>query len=145
MRDPLLTNVDERPRLTDVIPVRPFRQSDRAFIDNAWRATLLIATPDADPGWFHAEMTRVLDRLFRTATCIVACDPKDEDELLGFACMTGPELHYTYVVGPMRRSGLVPAMLKGQEIKRMTFLTQPGKRRLKPKERGWLYTPRFTI
>lgn len=128
--------------------IRTAKDSDRAFIENAWRSSMLDSSPQvqgADPGAYHAEMTRLFYRLWPTATFRVACDMVAPDVLVGFVCFTGPELHYAYVSSKFRKLGLVPAMLAGLDIKRFTFKTLPGERRLKPRERTWVFTPKFTL
>ncbi len=134
--------------LTLPISVRSARASDLPFIENAWRATMLSTCPGvsgADPGHFHGEMTRVFGRLLPDAVVRVAHDPDDDDNLVGFIAATGVELHYAYVASAFRRHGVVPKLLDGLTIRRYTFKTLPGERRLKPRERNWAYTPRFTI
>lgn len=134
--------------LEDAFLIREARDEDRAFIENAWRATMLATCPAASgagPQHFHREMSRVFSRLLPKALARVACDPKDPGTLVGFAVMTGPELHYVYTAGDFRELGIVPLLLAGCDIRRYTFRTPQGDRRLKPRERNWVYTPRFTI
>jgi hypothetical protein len=131
----------------------PFRirdavEADSAFVKSAWRGTFRTAghgVEDADPEHYHREMQRIFDRLLPSATVRVACDPDDADSLIGFIAATGDELHYAYVKQDFRKLGVVPAMLEGLDIRRFTFKTQPGERRMRPKTRGWLFTPRFTL
>ncbi len=58
---------------------------------------------------------------------------------------TGDELHYAYVAQDFRQKGLVPFMLDGVAIRRFTFATEPGMRRIRPSKLGWIYTPRWTL
>ena len=128
--------------------VRDARATDLPFIENAWRSTMLSTCPavfGADPSHFAREMRRMIPLLLAHATTRVACAPQDEETLVGFACVTGDELHYVYVSGMFRSVGLVPLMLRGLTIRRYTFATRQGERRLRPRERKWLYCPRFTI
>lgn len=129
--------------------IRDATPSDRGFIEKSWEATMRAA-PDlrwSDPGHYHGEMRRVFDILLHTpgSTVRVACSPSDPDTLGGFIAATGPELHYAYVAHDFRKFGLVPMMLEGLAIKRFTFSTPYGVRRLKPRDRGWAYTPRWTL
>jgi hypothetical protein len=128
--------------------VREARPSDVPFIENAWRSTMLANCPavfGADPPHFAREMKRLVSMLLAQATTRVACAPQDEETLVGFACATGDELHYVYVSGMFRGVGLVPYMLEGLPIRRYTFSTRHCERRLRPRERKWLYCPRFTL
>lgn len=128
--------------------IRDWKPSDRAFVENSWRTTMLSTSPQAmgaDPKAFHVEMTRMFANIFTHARVRVACDPQDTDTLVAFACFTGHELHYAYVAGPFRKLGVIPMLLAGLDIRSFTFKTLPGERRLKPKERSWVFTPRFTL
>lgn len=131
----------------------PFRirdavAGDEAFIKSAWRGTFRTAgvgVEGAEPEHYHREMQRLFDRLLPTATVRIACDPQDDDNLIGFAVLTGHELHYVYVKQEFRKLGAVPALLEGLDIRSFTFKTLPGERRMRPRSRGWNFTPRFTI
>jgi hypothetical protein len=128
--------------------IREAVASDEAFVKSAWRGTFRTAghgVEDAEPTHYHREMQRVFERLLPGATIRIACDPADADNLIGFAAFTGMELHYVYVKQDFRKLGVVPAMLEGLDIRSFTFKTLPGDRRMRPKARGWLFTPRFTI
>jgi len=41
--------------------------------------------------------------------------------------------------------GLAKSMLEGVEVANYTFRTLPGERRLRVRDRGWKFTPRFTL
>lgn len=133
------------------IRVREMREADEAFITDTWRRSFSDESDlhriDADV--YARFMRQLIGRRIheRGALVRVACDPADEDTIVGFAATTGPELHYVYVRGgkdtSMRGLGIVPAMLEGLTIRTYTFRTQAGDRRLKPRERGWTFAPRF--
>jgi hypothetical protein len=133
----------------DLIRVRDARADDMPFITNAWRATALAhaeGVRGSDPGHWHKESGRLFERLLPAAKLRVACDAvEDESTLVGFACVTADELNYVYVAGPFRKMGVVPMLLEGLDVARYMFRTEQGLRRLRPRERGWLYTPRFTL
>lgn len=135
--------------MTDApITVRPADISDWDFIRKSWRATFLNGGPavqGADKQHFFDEMTRVFAAICPTAEARMACDPEDADNVLGFAVYTGPELHFVYVLQDFRRMGFVPRLLSDLNITRYTFSTIQGVRRLRPLERGWAFTPRFTL
>lgn len=129
--------------------IRMAGEEDSAFIANAWRGTMIGTCPaarGAEPKQFHGEMTRLLERLKRAGcTFVVAHDHLDATNLVGFAAYTGPELHYVYTPFAFRSVGVVPMLLDGVDIKRFTFQTPSFLRRIRPRERGWIFTPRFTI
>ena len=115
---------------------------------SGWRGTFRTAgvgVEGADAEHYHREIQRIFDRILPRATVKIACDPKDPDNLVGFAVFTGTELHYVYVKQDFRKLGAVRDLLAGLDIRSYTFKTLPGERRLRPATRGWAFTPRFTI
>jgi hypothetical protein len=135
--------------MTLPVTVRPAESlEDWEFIRKAWKATYLLggtAVQGADRDHYFAEMTRMFAAIMPTAQARMGCDPKDDDNRLAFAVFSGDELRFVYVLQDFRRMGIVPALLDGLEIKRYTFSTIQGGRRLKPRDRGWSFTPRFTL
>lgn len=128
--------------------VREARPSDHEFIINAWRASLMHAArgfQGADRKHAEEEFQRIAAHYLTQAKVLVVSDSEDEDNNLAFAIFTGNELHYIYVAEPYRRKGLVSRLLEGVDIKRYTFATPVGERRLHAHERGWKYTPRWTL
>ena len=135
-------------QLTSPFLIRDWVATDEAFVKSAWRGTFRTAgvgVAGCDPEHYHQEMQRIFDRLLPRSTVKIACDPKDSDNLIGFAVLTGTELRYVYVKQDFRKLGVVPAMLEGLDIRTFTFKTLPGERRIRPASRGWLFTPRFTL
>ena len=132
----------------DAFLIRDWVPADEHFVKSAWRGSFRLAghgVQDADHIHYDMEMDRVFDRILPRATVKIACDPKDPDNLIGFAVLTGSELHYVYVKRDFRKLGVVPAMLEGLDIRSFTFKTLPGERRIRPSSRGWAFTPRFTL
>ncbi len=131
------------------VRIRDARDSDFGFILDTWRRSFegAPAVVDADPNHLFGELAIMIGRALKRAGAIVrvACDPEDDDVLLGFVACNGSELHYAYVKRDLRNHGIVPAMLDGLEIRSYTFRTPAGDRRFRPRARGWLYTPRFTL
>lgn len=128
--------------------IRDWVPADEAFVKSAWRGTYRtagIGVAGAESEHYHQEMQRIFDRVLPKATVKIACDPKDEDNLIGFAALLGTELLYVYVKQDFRKLGVVPALLSGLDIRSFTFKTLPGERRIRPASRGWQFTPRFTI
>lgn len=133
--------------------IRAARESDTGFITNAWRESFYVGAPAAqyaDRDHYKREMGRVFLQLLPHAKQIIACDTSDDDTLIGFAVATGPELHYVYVRGGdatnMRHMGIARALVEALgPITSYTFRTLAGERRLRPRDRGWKYTPRWTL
>lgn len=122
--------------------------SDLGFVQNSWRGTFHLGgfgAQDSDREHYHEEMTRLFERILKRARVRVACDTKDQDVLLGFAVATGRELHFVYVRQDFRRLGVARALVEDLDPKQFTFSTRQGVARLKPRERGWAFTPRWTI
>lgn len=140
---------DKPYRLRDWLP-----ESDVAFIGNSWRESYYVGGPGvqyADREHFKAEMQRVFAELLPTARVIVACDREDPDTLLGFAAARGSELLYVYVRGGselvnVRKQGIARELIEALDpIRSYAFRTIAGERRLKPRDRGWKFTPRHTL
>lgn len=128
--------------------IRDWVAADDHFVKSGWRGTFRTAgvgVEGADAEHYHREIQRIFDRILPRATVKIACDPKDPDNLVGFAVFTGTELHYVYVKQDFRKLGAVRDLLAGLDIRSYTFKTLPGERRLRPASRGWVFTPRFTI
>lgn len=129
--------------------VRPAHsEDDFEFVESAWRATFRsngAGVMGADITHYNEEMLRIFKAILPRATTLLACEDTDDNNLGGFVCFSGDELHYAYVKVDFRKAGLVPLMLEGVKIRRYTFDTQVGFKRLKPNDRGWIYTPRWTL
>lgn len=124
------------------------------FVTDAWRMSFHnggTAAQFADRDHLREEMGRVFERLLPGAKVLVACDLEDDDTLLGFAAATDGELHYVYVRGGnevvnVRKQGVARDLVEAiGPVRSYTFSTIAGIRRLRPRERGWKFTPRFTL
>lgn len=144
--------------------LRPMRPSDRALVAHSWRASYegAPAVRGADRDHYRAEMIKTVDRLLDKAQVRVACDPEDEDTIVGWVAFTGREFHWAYVKDAFRNECKVPDLLEGVPIDAYTFRGREIERALlgldgceyktDPKgsvvwspPRGWRFTPRFTI
>lgn len=118
-----------------------------AFIIDAWKRSFegAPAVRGADREHYRVEMTRAIRRLCERATVRVACDPNDEDTLVGFCAFTSPdpdhaELHYAYVKKDFRGIGVMRELTNGVPITAFTFKTPDFRA-----PASWRFTPRFTI
>ncbi len=130
------------------VTIRPAADiADWDFIRKAWFATYLDspAVRGADRDHYGAEMTRLFAAIVPTAQARMAVDPEDDDNRLAFVVYHGDAVWFIYVLQDFRRMGIVPALIDGLEIKRYNQTTIQGSRRLRPHDRGWKFTPRFTI
>lgn len=122
--------------------IRPGKSDDMAFIIDAWRRSFedAPAVRGADRMHYRNEMTRTIHRVLDKATVRVACDPEDEDTLVGFVAFTGPELNYVYVKQAFRGMGVARQLLEGVPIVAYTFRSNNAR---PPKD--WAFRPRFTL
>lgn len=129
------------------VKVRDAAPSDWDFMRKAWRETFQygsLAVDGADKTHYFDEMTRLFAAIVPNASARIACDPEDDDNPLGFACYTKTVLHYVYVLKDFRRDGIVPVLLDLLPINAYSFSTLQFVKRVKPRERGWQFRPRFT-
>ena len=127
--------------------IRDADETDWGFIRKAWRESYMRAPAVQGAGkqQYFDEMTRLFAAIVPTAGARMAVDASDDDNRIGFACYTGTILHYVYVLQDFRGNGLVPLMLEGLPIKHFSFKTIQGERRLKPRDRAWVFKPSFTF
>ncbi len=139
--------------------LRDVRPDDAPFIVNAWSRSYEHAAgvAGADPNHYKLEMALMIGRVLRRCSVRIAYDSAAQAgaDIVGFACFTGDsgktvELHYVYVRGgertvSLRRLGLARMLLHGLPIKSYTFRTAAFEQRFKPRQRGWAFTPRFTL
>jgi GNAT superfamily N-acetyltransferase len=126
--------------------IRPARETDLGFVFDTWRQSF-----KADSYLFRMDRdlyTRLMNRhlgaiVKDVATLIdVACNPDDEDTILGFAASTGPALHYVYVREALRKHGIARELLTRRPLTSYTFSTAAFVRRIRPAELGWTFAPR---
>lgn len=149
--------------MTAPLPIRPMKQSDRAFVEGAWLRTFegAPAVRGADREHYKTEMLRAIRRLLDRATVRVACDPLEEDSIVGWAAYTGREFHYGLVKDTFRSHCDLAYILAGVDLDAYTFrgrhiehalvgvsgceYTPDGEHFKWTPPKGWRFTPRFTI
>lgn len=128
------------------VTIRALREGDLGYVVDTWRNGFASESNlrRFDVDVYRRLMARHINALSREPGCIlrIACDPADEDTILGFALLTGDELHYVYVRQMLCRHGIARRLLDGLIVKRYAFRTSTGEGRLKPQDRGWAYAPR---
>ncbi len=130
------------------VNVRRAEPGDWNFIRKSWResySSYLENQCNASAKHVNAEMARVFSAVCPTAEAVVSYDTTDPDTLTGFAVYAGHELQYVYVISDVRRFGVAREILSRLPIKSYAFWTPSLKSRIKPAERGWLFTPRYTL
>ena len=128
------------------VRVRPAHAGDVGFIIDTWRQSFreesYLFRYNRD--LYFRLMSMHITGLMKGAGAmlLVACDPSDEDTIVGFVALTGPELHYVYVRDSFRKHGVARLLLSGQDVETHSFQTGAFVRRIKPVERGWTLKPR---
>lgn len=128
--------------------IRIAKEADLPFIVHSWKCSYenAPAVRGADRNHYRNEMERTVRRLCSRATVRIACDPTDEDTIVGFCAFSQPaanasaELHYIYVKKDFRGMGYARDLLKGVPVTSYTFITP----NVRPRA-GWAFTPRFTL
>lgn len=147
----------------EVLKIRDGRDSDLKFMFSAWlngyapdsviyselrRLHEMGKLPHGAPmDLYRALVTGIIRRWLKPASAkfVVVCDPADDDTLVGFAAVDGPELLYVYVKQPFRRMGVARRLLKQFPLTSYVLKTEQGLRRLRPTAHGLTYRPRETL
>ena len=139
-----------------MIAVRSLAETDDGYVADRLRSSFLkdVCHDTAERTHLYDELRRLQScwiprgigsEIFARPTIRIACDEKDPDTILGFVVFSGDELHYVFVEKKIRRTGVAATLLGGLQIRRYTFKTAPFMTRIRPHERGWKYTPRWTF
>lgn len=124
--------------------VRKARNSDRGFVVSVLKARLIERAESLVQQFILRQLPESLD----AGRLRVACDPSDEDTLLGFALLDHQDpaqLHYAYVRPILRENGIGHALVRPDDVRVYTFRTDDGERRFRSAERQWTYAPRITL
>lgn len=136
--------------MTVPVRIRAHREGDMPFVVDTWRRSFADDSRLSrfDKDIYFKIMARHIKALSHepAAQIRIACDEQDDDAIVGFACLTGPELHYVYVRGgkdtTLRGHGVARTLLADVDIKSYSCRTSAGERRLKPQTRGWSFACR---
>jgi GNAT superfamily N-acetyltransferase len=135
-----------------LVSLREAVGTDIPFITNSWLKT--FADSDharrIDRDTYFSEQTRRMMRLLARSTVIVAVDPSDAGNILGYVVAEkslkrhgGVDLHWVYVRGAFRRLGVMGVLLNAVGARRGTthYTHQTDKGRQVAREFGWLFNP----
>jgi hypothetical protein len=102
---------------------REAKPSDHALVIDSWKRSYegSPAVRGADREHYRVDMTRTIRRLLDKASIRVACDPDDEDTVVGWVAYTGTELHWGYVKEAFRSECKLSWLLEGVPITAYTF------------------------
>jgi hypothetical protein len=101
-----------------VVKIRPALEADASFIFNSWLKSFRengIARPVSNEVYF-AEQHKLIEKLLKRCTTVIACNPTDPAQIFGWACFERVDgifvLHYVYIKHPYRLLGLAKELLK---------------------------------
>jgi len=117
---------------------------DWGFIRRSWLSTYHSGGPavqGSDRAHYEAQMSKLFAIVAQRARALVACDPMDASNVLGFIVYEGDALWFIYVVREMRGFGISRQLLCGIPIRKFNLSTIQGMRKLRPSDRGWTFTP----
>ena len=100
------------------IKVRVALEADAPFIFNSWLKSFRengLARPVSQEIYF-TEQHKLIEKLLKRGTTVIACDPKDVSNIYGWACFEQLEgvftVHYVYVKHSFRALGIGRELLK---------------------------------
>lgn len=101
------------------IALRKATTEDLKFVHSSWVTNYghVWGYKNMPISLFKAEMDAYVDRRTANDTVLIAYFPDVPDEILGWACFSGDTLHYVYVKGVYRRSGIATGLVGGGFIK----------------------------
>ena len=96
---------------------RPGKAEDTALICDAWRRSYsgpwsdFAGSPDLET--YKRTQAMAIDLALASSEVLVACDPTDEDVVIGWICFRRPNvLHYVHVKHDFRGNGLGRALFE---------------------------------
>lgn len=123
-----------------LVKIRDARVSDQAFIFSSFLKGLYYGNDFyrmIDKESFMRNYKKILEQLLIKSQCKVACDPTDEDNLIGYAIYEPGIAHYLFIKPPFRRFGVGKSLLP-VDIHSYTHVTKIAKS-LVPKH--WKFDP----
>lgn len=129
-----------------MMPIRPAREDDYGFVIDSWRDSFSRYSElcKRDRDLYVRVMPHIIRKMLRDpeVVSLVAHNPADEDNIIGYAVARGGELLYVYVRSDFRKHRVARDLLErcGQ-ITSYAFRTGQGQTRLRPDILGWSYRP----
>ena len=106
-----------------LIAIRPFRPTDRAFVLDSMRRTLVRNSAYA-AGLQPEVVNLLVEPVLATYTTLVATPQGDPEEILGYVIHDGPHVvGFVYVKEAIRQHGIATALLKAAGIERGELVT----------------------
>lgn len=108
------------------VVVRDAVDTDWAYIEDSWAGSLRnnrydggdddeSFRPSDEPppprGWYQKIAQRVRELRTRGARFLVACDPSDQNQIIGWACFEKPIIHYVMVKVYFRGQGVARQLI----------------------------------
>ena len=99
------------PRQRPDFVIRDMRDDDWYFACKSWKHTYRHQEEHVPLHIYAPEMTSRIERYKRKGMFFIACDPKDTDYILGWACLGDEVVHYVYVRNMYRECGVATEII----------------------------------
>lgn len=95
--------------------IREATDADLRFCHSSWHTDFwkTHAHKHISREVYDLSMDRRIDRLVQRSRVLVAFFPEVPDEVLGWSCLEVDTLHYVYVKGVYRRTGIGTGLVRG--------------------------------
>ena len=111
----------DRKSRTLPISIREATPEDLSFIFSSWLKSFRsgLICKHVDNTIYFSEHHKVIERLLKRSTTVMACDPNDPATIYGYLCFDRVEgilvVHYAYVKQTFRGMGVLRQLLKSIE------------------------------
>lgn len=99
--------------------IRPMADTDRSFVIAAWlnnyRRESYFAARVTDKVFFYHHHA-IVERLLARSRVLIACDPSDENEIVGYIVWEPGVLHWVYVKKAFRKFGIGRSLLSATDL-----------------------------
>lgn len=111
--------------MTDAIIIRPFRETDRDFIEGSWMLSFrdglidYLQTPYVRRSVYYRGQRKLIHALMNRpgAVCLIAATADYDDAILGWMLLEGEYVvHYVYVKDAFRGQGIARQLLASVNI-----------------------------
>lgn len=103
----------EQPDVLTVV-IRDAEATDWPYIEDSWEKSLARAQRETPSrGWYDRLRLRIARLRERGARFLVASDPADKSQILGWACIERPVVHYVFVKLYFREQGIARQLTSG--------------------------------
>lgn len=114
--------------LSNSVHVRQYGEQDYNFILNSYLKSYRISESNRymDNDLYYASYKKLLDKLLHRATCLIACNPEDEDQIFSWILYDDvdgiPVIHFVYTKYPYRKMKIAKTLLQVAGVKRTSIV-----------------------